>query len=298
MSAARVLVTGSTGLIGQPLVRSLRQKSVEVHGVSRTTTTDSLTHRADLAVQGQTASLLARVNPSVIIHLAGGRDESVERLYESNVLTTVNLLQAAALLDPPPAFITAGSAAEYGEPVGGIASESAPAQPVTDYGRAKLASSLLARSLSKASGIHLCIVRPFNVVSSRLPPATALGNMRQQLMAQTGRQRVVRCGRLDIVRDFVPLDFVVGVFLRLVELDELPTILNVCSGIGIELGDILRAMAECLDVEVRSAADASLVAIPAAAQIIGDASCLHRLGLSCQPSASSLARVLVGAANE
>ena len=294
MNETRVLVTGSTGLIGAPLLESLRARSIEAHGVSRTATTGPFTHRADLSVPAQTADLLARLSPSVIIHLAGGRERDLERLYVSNVLTTVNLLQAAARQESPPAFITAGSAAEYGEPVEGIASESTPARPVSEYGRAKLAASALAQALSASSGRSLCVVRPFNVVSPHLPSTTALGNMRQELTTQTGTPRVVRCGRLDVVRDFIPLDFVVEVFSRLLDLDEWPPVLNVCSGIGIELGGVLRAAAECLDVEVQVVPVPELMNIPAASKIVGDASVLHGLGLHCEPTAASLARLLLG----
>jgi nucleoside-diphosphate-sugar epimerase len=293
VSAIRVLVTGSTGLIGKPLLKLLRDRHFEAHGVSRSAPTDPLTHRADLSVPEQTASLLAHVNPSVIIHLAGGRERDVERLYVSNVLTTVNLLQAAARLESPAAFVIAGSAAEYGEPADGIASEAGPAHPVTDYGRSKLAASALAQSISAESGMRLCIVRPFNIVSPNLPSVTALGNMRRQLMAQVGSHRVVRCGRLDIVRDFVPLHFVVDAFSRLLDLEEWPRILNVCSGTGIELGSVLRATADLLKVEVSAVRDSELAEIPAAARIIGDAELLHQVGLHCEPTAASLARVLI-----
>ena len=294
MSARRVLVTGSSGLVGTPLVGALRGESVETHGVSRTSTNDPLTHHADLACAEQASDLLARVRPTVIVHLAGGRDENVDRLYESNVLTTVNLVQAAAQLDPPPAFITAGSAAEYGEPPGAVVSESDHAQPITDYGRAKLASSLLAQSVSARSGMAVCVVRPFNIVSPAQTSGSALGNMRRQLLAQTGKERLVRCGRLDIIRDFVTLEFVVDVFSMLIRAERMPPVLNVCSGIGIELGAILHAMGCHLDVEIDVITVPQLAVIPAADRIVGDPAALHRLGMSCEPTASSLAEFLVG----
>jgi nucleoside-diphosphate-sugar epimerase len=293
MSEQRVLVTGSTGLIGEALVESLRDRPFEVHGVARTVRADSSTHRADLSVPAQVADLLDRVNPSVIVHLAGGRETDVARLYASNVLTTVNLLQAAARLESPPAFITVGSAAEYGEPAGGIASESDPAHPLTEYGRAKLAASALAQSLAGDAQIRLCIVRPFNVVSPHLPASTALGNMRQQLVTQQGKTRVVRCGRLDVVRDFVPLKFVVEVLSRLLDVDDWPRVLNVCSGTGIELGSVLHAMGVLVDAEVRPLAIPELTRIPAAARIVGDSSLLHGLGLHCEPTPELLARLMI-----
>ena len=293
MSDLRVLVTGSTGLIGEALAKSLRNRPFEVHGVARSAREDGRSHRADLSSPEQVADLLESVDPSVIVHLAGGRETDAARLYASNVLTTVNLLQAAARLESPPAFITAGSAAEYGEPEGGIASESGPAHPLTDYGRAKLAATSLAQGISRASGIRLCIVRPFNIVSPHLPSTTALGNMRQQLLGQQGKRRTVRCGRLDVVRDFVPLGFVIDVFLRLLELDEWPELLNVCSGAGIELGSVLREMGTLLDVDIRTAAIPDLTSITAAERITGDSTLLYGLGLDCNPTATSLAHLMM-----
>jgi GDP-4-dehydro-6-deoxy-D-mannose reductase len=291
-----VLVTGSTGLIGAPLITLLQGRGFEAHGVSRAASNDSLTHRADLTLADTTAALLERVRPSVVIHLAGGRESTLERLRESNVTPTANLLRAAMRLESPPAVIIAGSAAEYGEPADGVASESAVPGPVTDYGRVKLEASDLARSIARGSGIRLCIVRPFNIVSPDLPSASALGNMRRQLLGETGHHRVVRCGRLDVVRDFVPLDFVLEAFIRLLDLDEWPDVLNVCSGVGIELACVLHALASELDVEVSTVPVPELVAIPAADTIVGDATVIRALGLICEPTAASLAHVLLGSA--
>jgi nucleoside-diphosphate-sugar epimerase len=289
-----VLVTGSTGLIGAPLMRLLRDRGFEAHGVSRTAPADALTHRADLTSADATAALLEHTLPSVVIHLAGGRERTIDGLRDSNVVPTVNLLQAATRLASPPAIITTGSAAEYGEPVNGIASEADVPRPVTDYGRAKVEASTIARSIAAASGIRLCIVRPFNVVAPNLPSASALGNMRRQVLEEVGKRRVVRCGRLDIIRDFVPIEFVLEAFARLLELDEWPELMNVCSGVGVELGSVLRAMAAELDVEVDAIPIPELVAIPAADSIVGDTTVLHALGLACEPTDVSLARVLLG----
>jgi nucleoside-diphosphate-sugar epimerase len=289
-----VLVTGSTGLIGAPLLRLLRDRGFETHGVSRTALTCALTHRVDMTSATATAALVERVRPSVVIHLVGGRESTLDGLRKSNVVPTVNLLHAAARLVPPPAVITTGSAAEYGEPANGIASESDVPRPVTEYGRAKVEASTIARGIAAASDIRLCIVRPFNVVAPDLPSASALGNMRRQLLEETGTRRVVRCGRLDVVRDFVPIEFVLEAFARLLELHDWPDLMNVCSGVGIELGSVLRAMAAELGVEAEAIPIPELVAIPAADSIVGDATVLHALSLVCEPTAVSLARVLLG----
>ena len=72
----------------------------------------------------------------------------------------------------------------------------------------------------------------------------------------------------------------VDTVVRLLELEEWPPILNVCSGVGVELGDLLEAMASALGLRLRLLIP-ELAAIPAAEKIVGDASLLRSYGLVC-----------------
>jgi GDP-4-dehydro-6-deoxy-D-mannose reductase len=140
----------------------------------------------------------------------------------------------------------------------------------------------------------LTVLRPFNIVSHRLPPSSALGNMRRQLLAAAGRERSVRCGRLEIVRDFVPLASVVETVRRLLARPVSGQAIDVCSGVGIALGEILAAMAKRLDVDVRIVHDPDLVAMPAAPRVVGDpAALLAATGLAISPTPESLACLLL-----
>ena len=184
------------------------------------------------------------------MHLAGSAAGSRRELTRANVLATRNLMEAVVQMELPAAVIVFGSAAEYGNPLTERIAEDHPLRPVTEYGRAKAEQTSLARHIASVAGTRLCIVRPFNIVSSDLPRSVALGNMRRQLIAGATRRRTVRCGRLDVVRDFVSLQFVVHVLVRLLELPDWPAILNVCSGRGIQLGNLLEAMASVIGVEL------------------------------------------------
>lgn len=296
MSGRKVLVTGSSGLIGDPLVRALREHAYEVHGVSRTASPGPFAHRADLSVREQAHRVIRDVDPAIIVHLAGGNSPDAATVYEANVLITKNVLQAMERLPLPPALVTAGSSAEYGDPRGGIASEDTCPQPLTEYGRAKLEASDLARAVGDQMGARVCVIRPFNVVSPDLPPTTALGNMRRQLLVQRGNHRVVSCGRVDVYRDFVPLDFVVGVIVRLLETVSWPSIVNVCSGVAIQLRDVLLEMGSHVGADVRIDVSEELAAIPAPARIVGDPSILRELGMRCEPTPGALARIMMSPA--
>jgi GDP-4-dehydro-6-deoxy-D-mannose reductase len=295
--ATPILVTGATGLIGEELTRalSLHRGLWQVHSASRSESSLPDHHRCDLSRPEECAALIDEVRPDAIVHLAGGTSPDRHELYVRNVLTTINLMNAVARLPRPACCIVFGSAAEYGETPESPIGEDAPLRPVSEYGRAKVAETTLAENISRARGIPLTILRPFNVVSPRLPSSTALGNMRRQLLESRGAERTVTCGRLDLVRDYVPVTAVIEVIQHLLAAPAPGRVLNVCSGVGITLGSILDAMAARLGVSLRIEQSPELLAIPAAPRVIGDPGRLFQTtGLRIEASAESLAGILVG----
>jgi nucleoside-diphosphate-sugar epimerase len=298
----RVLLTGASGLIGRAVLPALAAAGYDVHAVSRRTAVPvqgAAFDLADLADLAAAQHLVARVEPDAIVHLAGGPRGDRHEVYRANVLTTVHLLEAAGSLAARPFTIVFGSAAEYGDAASPIG-ESAPLRPLTEYGRAKVAQTVLAEAIARSRGIPLAVLRPFNVVAADLPASSALGNLRDQLRAGAGPVREVRCGRLDVVRDFVPLALVVEGVLALLRAPApgapgMPGLtINLCSGVGLDLESILRAMAEKLGVELAIAVDRELASLPAAPCVIGDPTRMQSLlGLACRPTPESLAEILL-----
>lgn len=286
----RILVTGAAGVIGRDVMARLAGD--DVHTVGRSDARRARHHRADLASSDDANTVVRAVAPAAILHLAGGRRTDVRALYRDNVVATANLVDAASRLDDPPIVVIAGSAAEYGEAGWDDAiPEDAPLAPVTSYGRAKAAATLVAQALA-GSQVPLTIARLFNVVSSDLPDSTPLGNIRRQLLVGSGSRRRVRCGRLDIVRDFVPSSFVADVLIRLVRTPH-AGVVNVCSGVGIQLADIVAAAADERGVAVDVELDPELAAIPAVERVVGDPATLRTLGLHCEATPRALARELL-----
>jgi nucleoside-diphosphate-sugar epimerase len=292
-----LLVTGATGLIGRELIRalSLHPGPWQVHTASRSDSSLPGHHRCDLSRPEEILALVDEVRPAAVVHLAGGTSPSRHELYESNVLSTVNLMNAVGRLPRPAYCIVFGSAAEYGDTTQSPIGEEAPLNPVSEYGRAKVAQTTLAESIGRARGIPLTVLRPFNVVSPLLPSSTALGNMRRQLLGAGGAERTVACGRLDLVRDYVPLAAVAEVTLHLLEQLAPGQVLNVCSGVGITLDSILAAMAGRLGVALRIVQTPELLGLPAAPRVVGDPARLFQAtGIRIAATAESLAAILVG----
>jgi nucleoside-diphosphate-sugar epimerase len=290
-----ILITGANGLIGEELLCLLRRESARVVTTGRSGSGHTDHDRCDLSAPGEAAALIEAICPGTIVHLAGGTSPDRHEVYRKNILPTIHLLNAATRLAERPYCIVMGSAAEYGEGSGEPITESSPLRPVSDYGRAKLAQTTLAESICASAGLPLTVLRPFNLVSSRQPASTALGNMREQLLRGEGRERVVACGRLDVVRDFVPVSAVAETIRRLTMSPVPGQAINVCSGTGIELGAILQATAARLGVAVRIVQEPGLLAIPAARWVVGDPTRLARLtGIRIAATAEELAEILLG----
>jgi len=287
---AAVLVAGSTGLLGRELVDRLAGSGVALVTASRAPTGAAGHHVADLTAPGAAQALLAAVQPAAVVVLAGGAAADAAELYRTNVLPTLHLLEAAAAAGLEPYFVVLGSAAEYGEGGDLLLREDHPPAPVSEYGRAKLAQTVLARAVAERRNLPLTILRPFNIVSPHLSPATALGNWRRQLLAAKGGSCEVRGGKLDQIRDFVPAAAVAETVARLLRQPRPGLTLNVCSGIGLELRDVLSAMARRAGCAVSAAADAALSEIPAARRVVGDPQLLgETLGLGFPMDAEAVA---------
>lgn len=163
--SGRILITGASGFIGSHLLRRLvEQGTAELHAISRRRQPGAGTAvrwwEGDLADQAQVRTLLSRIRPDVIFHLAGHvagtRDlELVMPTFQSNLASTVYLLDAAARMGCR-RFILTGSleepdAARPGE---------VPASP---YAAAKWAAGAYARMFHALFAFPVVVLRVFMV---------------------------------------------------------------------------------------------------------------------------------------
>ena len=231
----------------------------------------------DLSRPQDALQLVAETRPSVVLHLAGGPRPDLVELYARNVLTGVHVLEAVAASTPEADVVLVGSAAEYGAGQGLPLAEDAPLQPLSEYGRAKVAQTRLGQALAQLAGLRLTLLRPFNVVGADLPVSSALGNIRRQLLTGTGSTRTVMCGRTDVRRDFVTVRDVARVMIAMA-LDPPGGVVNVCSGQASSVEDVLRAMCRQLGVDARVELDPELVALPAGDVVVGNSDRLNAMG--------------------
>lgn len=234
----RILVTGSSGLVGAALTSAMLAEGAQVarldlraHGVAR----------GDVRDLPSVREAIARVDG--VVHLAavsrvvdGERDPDLCRA--TNVDGLRNVLMAAAESPRAPWVIFASSREVYGHLDALPATEDAPLRPVNHYGRSKLAGERLASEAQRA-GVRAWSVRLSNVYGStadhadRVVPAFARA-------AAVGAE--LRADGLDHTFDFTHVDDVVrGVLAMTTVLAEggaTPPPIHLVSGRPTTLGEL------------------------------------------------------------
>ena len=175
-SNSTVLVTGGAGYIGSHTVLQLVARGERVVVLDDLSTGFRQAVRDVPLVVGNVGdrrlvdSLLAEHRVDTIIHFAAHTivPESVSnplKYYGNNTCSTRSLLEAASQAGVKH-FVFSSTAAVYGIPAAGLASEESPTAPINAYGTSKLMSEWMLRDLCAATPMRHVVLRYFNVAGS------------------------------------------------------------------------------------------------------------------------------------
>ena len=246
---ARALITGIEGFTGKYLADDLRLSGYDVFGLSFGTDSDALNSgvvKCDINDSQSVSVAVDHVKPDVIVHLAAisfVAHGDVNAIYQTNIVGTRNLLDAASkLANKPSGVLLASSANIYGNSDAELLIEHLPPAPANDYAVSKLAMEYAARLW--ADKLPITIVRPFNY--------TGVGQSINFLLPKIvdhfkRRAPVIELGNLDVVRDFSDVRTVVSCYRQLIERKSgfaNVDAFNICSGVGHSLLEAIEMMRE------------------------------------------------------
>src|SRR5688572_16205960 len=176
MTNSTVLVTGGAGYIGSHTVLQLVARGERVVVLDNLSTGFRRAVGSVPLVVGNVGDralvdkVLADHKVDTIIHFAAAVivPESVTdplKYYGNNTCATRALLEAASNAGVKH-VVFSSTAAVYGIPADGVASEETPKSPINPYGTSKLMSEWMLRDLSAATPLRHVVLRYFNVAGS------------------------------------------------------------------------------------------------------------------------------------
>lgn len=289
MKNKKILVTGGAGYIGSHVVRRLGAAQESVLTLDNLCTGFEAAVTAGDLITGDTgdAALLERLftehDIDTVMHFAAHTivPESVAdplKYYGNNTASSRTLLEAAARHGVKN-VVFSSTAAVYGTPDGGKASEDSATRPINPYGTSKLMTEWMLRDLAAAGGPNYVALRYFNVagceptgtIGQSTPKATLL--VKVACEAATGRRPGVSIYGTDYptpdgtgLRDYIHVED-----LACAHLDALTylrdggesTVLNCGYGHGFSVRDVLAAVEKANDAPLNIAEEPRRAGDPA-----------------------------------
>ena len=290
----KVLVTGSTGMIGSHFVSACEKKKWVTAGLSRSTSHSRQSpilnhqhHECDILDRGSLLVLLEKLKPDIIIHMAAQAFNGVswgseDYTHQANFTGTLNLLNAARQKCPKAKILLACSSAEYGDvlPEDCPLKEERLLRPITPYGVSKASCEALGYQYFVNYGMQVYLPRLFIHVGTGHPPATAIQNFARQIaLIKKGRiEPVMRVGRLDTARDFIDVRDGVDGMLQLLIKGQPGQPINICNQKAHTIKEVLDTLLEVSGVTVTVEKDPTLLRPSDEPLLLGNNSRLQALG--------------------
>ena len=269
MTQRSILVTGGAGYIGSHVVLQLvaaGERVVVLDNLStgfREAVLDAPLVVGDTGDRELVARVLAEHDVDTVMHFAARTivPESVAdplRYYANNTCASRNLLACCAAAGVAH-FVFSSTAAVYGMPASGRASEDSPTNPINPYGTSKLMTEWMLRDVAEATTLRHVALRYFNVAGSdiegrigqRTPNATLLVKVAAE--AAVGARREVAIFGTDYdtpdgtgVRDYIHVDDLASAHLdalAYLRRGGSPRVLNVGYGHGYSVREVLDTVA-------------------------------------------------------
>ncbi|MDV7209618.1 GDP-mannose 4,6-dehydratase [Azotobacter beijerinckii] len=248
-----VLLTGANGFVGKVLRTKLCGAGYRVTCTvsSEPLLRDGVEHvRLDIRDAAEVEQVVQQLQPTHVVHLAAishvptsFRDPLLT--WQTNVMGSLNLLEAVKRHVPEAFVLFASSSEVYGEAfkVGEPLDEGSACQPMNPYAASKLAAELAFVQYFR-QGLRGVVARPFNHIGPGQSPDFVTASFAKQIAEiERGLQPpVLQVGNLEACRDFLDVRDVCDAYVKLLDLADRPAdqrIFNIASGQARKIRELL-----------------------------------------------------------
>jgi len=237
----RVLVTGPDGFVGSHLRAELGEAFVPFEG--------------DVLDSVALARTVRETQPEAIVHLAalssvGESWGEVTEVWRTNVLGTVNVIEAVRIEAPSARVLFVSSGDVYGRAQRIPTTEEAPVEPISPYGASKAAAELACRQAASEE-LDVVVARSFPHIGPGQDERFAVGSWAAQLARLRNEGGgVLSVGDLDVERDLTDVRDVCCAYRLLLDPAAPNGTYNVASGQGVPLRQVVELLVELAAVPV------------------------------------------------
>jgi len=254
-SQSTVAVLGASGFIGSHLIDALLERGHRVRAFSRSfpgliSTSASChsrlePHAVDLTLPQTLEQVLRGVD--VCFHLASTTVPSSSNInpsydISSNLLGTINLLEAACGAEVKRIVFASSGGTVYGIPRTLPISESHSTNPTCSYGIVKLAIEKYFALYKQLRGLDYVALRIANPYGERQRPKAAQGAVAVFLAKALRGDPIEIWGDGGVVRDYLYVGDVVRALLAAADYDGTESLFNIGSGYGLSLNQLIKAI--------------------------------------------------------
>lgn len=244
----KALVTGILGFAGSHLCEHLLAEGWEVEGtrlhsepyfLPPEAASRVILYNCDLRERAACWQVVEKSHPDVIFHLAAVAFVPRARIqpalaFDTNVLGTVNFLEAVHRHRPDCAVVFISSGEVYGRLAAENVptSEDAPVRPASYYAATKVAAETMAAAYCREFGLRVIILRPFSHIGPRQSPDFVTSSFARQI-AQIEKgiaAPVLSVGNLEAKRDFTDVRDMVRAYRLAASFCQPGVPYNVASG--------------------------------------------------------------------
>lgn len=266
----KVLVTGADGFIGSHLTEALVRTGFKVCAFVLYNSFNSwgwLDHCAS-DVKNQFEVFAGDIRDphgvrtamrgcDAVLHLAAlvaipYSYHSPDTYIDTNIKGTLNVVQAARELAVSRVVHTSTSEV-YGTARFVPMTEDHPLQGQSPYSASKIGADQIAMSFYNSFNTPVLILRPFNTYGPRQSARAVIPTVITQI---ANGKRQIKLGAVSPTRDFIHVSDTVGGFIAALQSEKAQgEVINLGSNYEISIGDMARAVAEVMGVEIKIVTD-------------------------------------------
>lgn len=296
-----ILLTGITGFTGSHLAELLiKDKKDKIYGTvrGRCRQTEFINHikdslillECDLTDYNSVQATIEDSQPDVIYHLGAQTFvptswRAPQETMNTNVMGTLNLLDAVRKSKYDPKILIAGSSEEYGMvkedevPI----KETNPLRPLSPYAVSKVAQDLLGYQYHHSYGLKIIRTRAFNIMGPRSGEKIVTASFAKRI-AEIDKEEArfkskfkhsetiykIKVGNMDAIRDFNDVRDIARAYQLCIDKGEMGDVYNISTGKGHSIGEIIEEYKKLTDAIIITEEDEKLMRPSDVPILIGD----------------------------